>query len=118
MSRESQQTAWLRQLAVGQEHHRAGRLKEAERAYRDLLRHDHKNPAALQLLGILAAQSGRFTAAVDYFARALARAPNNGELHHNLAEVYRRTNDPERAYEAFQRAIALGVDYIEVYEST
>jgi tetratricopeptide (TPR) repeat protein len=34
-----------------------------------------------------------------------------------LAEAYRRTNDPDRAYEAFQRAISLGINFIEAYES-
>ena len=117
MRGEARQAAWMRQLAAGQEHHRAGRLKEAERAYRDVLRRDRENPAALQMLGIIAAQTGRFTTAIDYFSRALVRGPNNGELHYNLAEAYRRVNDSERAYESFERAIALGVNFIEAYES-
>jgi len=72
-------------LAAAQEHHRAGRLREAERLYRDILRRDAGNPQALQLLGVLAGQGGRFAEAAECFAKALLRAPDNAELHYTLA---------------------------------
>ncbi len=105
-----------KQLATAQAHHRAGRLREAEQLYRDVLRRDTGNPVALQLLGVLAGQTGRFDDAAGYFAKALARAPDNAELHYNLAEARRRTGDPEGAHEAFVRAIALGANFIEARE--
>ena len=103
-------------LAAAQDHHRAGRLREAERLYRDALRRDAGNPQALQLLGVLAGQSGRFAEAAECFAKALQRAPGNAELHYNLAEARRRIGDPEGAHAAFTQAIALGADFIEARE--
>ena len=103
-------------LSAAQQHLRAGRLREAEKLYRDILRRDGGHPQALQLLGVIAGQSGHFAEAADLFAKALLRAPENAELHYNLAEARHRIDDPAGAWEAFARAIALGADFIEARE--
>jgi Flp pilus assembly protein TadD len=52
-------------LAVGLQHHQAGRLAEAEACYRRVLaaHPDHADP--LHLLGIIAGQTGRHDLAVE-----------------------------------------------------
>ena len=45
------------QLAV--QHQRAGRLKEAEALYRQVLTREPRNAEALNTLGVLSAQTGR-----------------------------------------------------------
>ncbi|HUK09764.1 MAG TPA: tetratricopeptide repeat protein [Stellaceae bacterium] len=105
----------LRQLSVGREHHRAGRLREAERAYRDVLRRDRGNPVALSLLGVIAAQEGRHAAAADFLAKALARDTQNIELHHQLAAAYRQMGDYQRAYDAYRRAAALPERFLDAH---
>ena len=58
--------------------HRAGRLDEAEKLGREILRADPGSFPVLHLLGFIAAQRGRFDLAVTLLERAVAAAP--GEL--------------------------------------
>ena len=58
--------------------HRAGRLDEAEKLGREILRADPGAFPVLHLLGFIAAQRGRFDLAVTLLERAVAAAP--GEL--------------------------------------
>jgi len=105
----------LQTLAAGQEHHRAGRLAEAERAYRAVLRRDPGHPLPLQLLAILAADTGRHRDAAAFASRALLREPGNAALHHRLAEAYRALGDHGRAHQAYLKAIALRADFLEAH---
>ena len=60
------------QLQSGLSHHQAGRLAEAERIYRQILAQQPDHAEALNLLGVLAGQTGRLDAAVDLIHRAIA----------------------------------------------
>jgi len=104
------------QLANAQRHHSGGRLDEAQRLYLKVLRRDPHNIAALQLLGVIGGQKGRFAEAADWFRKAISYAPRNAELHYNFAQASRNLGDPEGAYGAFSRAIALGADFVEARE--
>lgn len=58
-------------LDIAMQHHRAGRLAQAEALYRKL---DGK-PEALHLLGLLYQQSGRHAEAIDALGRAIDKEP-------------------------------------------
>ncbi|MDE2184562.1 MAG: sulfotransferase [Alphaproteobacteria bacterium] len=58
--------------------HRQGRLNDAERLYHATLKASPSHSGALQQLGVVCAQTGRFEEAVAYFARAVAVAANPG----------------------------------------
>ncbi len=70
------------------DHHRHGRLAEAEAGYRNTLRLDPHNPDALHLLGVIVAGQGDAAQGVDLILRALARNPNSKEAHLNLANIH------------------------------
>src|SRR6185295_9726691 len=64
--------------------HRAGRVQEAERLYRDVLRQVPHHPPALHLLGAIAAQSGRTELAIQLMRRSVELSPKNAAYHSNL----------------------------------
>jgi len=99
------------QLAAAMEHHRAGRLAEAERLYRLVCAADAGNARALHLLGVVAHQLGRADAA-DLLARAVALAPDFAEAHNDRGVVLAAHGKLAAASAAFERAVALKPDYV------
>src|SRR5690606_24244216 len=63
------------ELALAAEHHREGRLEEAERIYRKVLRANPRNVDAIRLLGRAAVSAQRYADAERLFRRALRLAP-------------------------------------------
>jgi tetratricopeptide (TPR) repeat protein len=88
--------------------HRAGRLQDAERIYRQILAIDPNVPDALQLLGILTSQLGRHDAAVDLIRKAIALEPGAAVYHGNLGLALHKLDRLEEATASFQTAINLG----------
>ena len=62
-------------LDIAMEHHRAGRLAEAEAAYRQLLTADPRNPQVLHLLGMVVLQQGKPDQALPLLRSAAMIAP-------------------------------------------
>ena len=100
------------QLAAAMEHHRAGRLAEAERLYRLACAADPLNARAVHLLGVVAHQLGR-PDAVDLVARALALAPNVAEVHNDHGAILAAQGRFDEAAASFAQAVALKPDYVE-----
>jgi len=87
--------------------HRAGRLSEAEKLYRQVLVRQPSNANALQLLGVCYGQSGQPQKAVALISRALAIRPDVAEFHGNLGEFLRALGRIPQSIASFERAIAL-----------
>jgi protein O-GlcNAc transferase len=100
------------QLAAAMEHHRAGRLAEAERLYRLVCAADPVNARALHLLGIVAHQLGK-PDAVDIVGRARALAPNVAEVHNDHGALLAAQGRFGEAAASFGQAVALKPDYGE-----
>jgi predicted O-linked N-acetylglucosamine transferase (SPINDLY family) len=94
-------------LGAGLEHHRAGRLSEAERLYRAVLARDPDHSQAVFLLGMLATASGRLDDAVEMLTRATALAPGQAACHAELGEAYRRRGDVSAAIDSLLKAVAI-----------
>jgi tetratricopeptide (TPR) repeat protein len=92
-------------LAV--EHERAGRLAEAEKICRAIVDQYPSIPAAWNLLGMIAARSGRDELAVEHLMRAIAGDPNIAALYANLGELKKRMGHPDESLAAFQKAAEL-----------
>ncbi len=99
------------QIAV--HHHQAGRLPEAERIYRDILRRNPDHPIALNLLGVLAGQTGNNEAAIDLIAKSLSAQPDYADAHYNLGNVFHSEERLDEAVVHFQEALALRPGYTE-----
>jgi len=111
-----------RVVAAGIAHHRAGRLTEAEEAYRKVLDADPDNVDALYLLGAIAHAAGQHRQAIDCIGRAIACAeratparPPNPFAHSNLGEAYRATGQLSEAMACYRRALAIKPDYAEAH---
>ena len=115
-------------LARGRSHHRAGQLADAEKCYRDLLAIDPNHFDGLNLLGIVAQQTGRSDLAAGLIGKALAlhdqspTLPNTGTpgrskpavsrknlaaAHSNLSIVSTALGDLPTALKAIQRSLQL-----------
>ncbi len=97
-------------IHLGLDHHRAGRLAEAERAYREALAREPNHPGALHLLGVIAHQVGRNDLAEQLIRRAIDRAPIVPEFHNNLGEALRHAGKIDEAAGSYLRALALDPD--------
>lgn len=103
-----------RQFAAALEHHKAGRLAEAERLYRQVCAADVLHAAARHRLGVVAHQLGR-PDAVELFQRAIALQPNVAEVHNDFGIVLAARRQFAEAAASFARAVALKPDYVEAY---
>ena len=103
-----------RQFAAALEHHKAGRLAEAERLYRQVCAADPRHAAALHRLGVVAHQLGRPDAAA-LLQRAAALQPNVAEIHNDLGIVLAAQRQFAQAAASFARAVALKPDYAEAH---
>jgi Tfp pilus assembly protein PilF len=98
-------------------HFQAGRLIEAERAYRAALAIVPADPAVTHNLGVAVAAQGRHQAAVDYFDAALKRAPGLVSAHYNRAVALLQLGETQEAIKAFGRAAALEPEHYEAHRA-
>jgi tetratricopeptide (TPR) repeat protein len=90
--------------------HQSGRLQEAERLYREVVRDDPFDSDALHLLGVTAHQQGRNDEAADYIIQAITIRPMVAEFHNNLGSVLHAMSRSEEAVAAYEEAIRLAPD--------
>ena len=90
--------------------HRQGRLEDAEALYRQVLRRDPRQAAALHFLGVLSAQRRRYAEAADLIRAALERQPRYADAHNNLGNALAALGRWEAAASAYRRALVLAPD--------
>jgi len=95
-------------LAAGLDHHRAGRLAEAERHYRQILAADDRHADSLHLLGVIARQLGRHETAVALISQAISLRSDVAVYHNNLGNALRDHGRLEEAMRSFRRALTIG----------
>ncbi|HEX3996165.1 MAG TPA: tetratricopeptide repeat protein, partial [Acetobacteraceae bacterium] len=94
----------------GLQHHRSGRLDEAERLYADALTENPRDADALHLLGVLADARGARVRAVALIIEAL-KLRDAAQFHCNLSMVLGKLDRNEEAVAAASRALTLRSDY-------
>jgi len=97
--------------------HQRGQLGEAERLYRQVLSRHPDHPDALNLLGVLALQTGRNKESIDLIGRALARNDRVADFHNNIAEAYRRSGQLDAAAAHFAKAAELEPSFVEALQN-
>ena len=101
------------QLATALDQHRAGRLDDAEAAYREILATSPQHADALHLLGMLAHARGAQGQAIGLIGRAILVEPGAAEFHSNIAAVYLSMGQSEEAIAHARRAVALAPLHFE-----
>lgn len=104
-------------LAIAQEHHRAGRLREAERIYRLILEKQPRHPDALRLLGVVALQVGQYSTAIMLLEQAVSVHPDYAEAYSDLGLALQGQGRMEEACAAHQKALALKPEHPEAYNN-
>ncbi len=87
--------------------HRANELVRAEAEYRALLLDVPQHVNALQLLGALLLQMGRYFAACPVLQSAIVLDPGQANYYSNLGEAYRRQGSLDRARRHIETALKL-----------
>jgi len=99
------------------QHHRAGRLAEAESIYRQVLSVCPDEQNCLHLLGVIAYSRGQRDDAARLISRAIAVNPEGADFHNNLALVWIAQGKYEEAAAACRRALELKPDSPEMYNN-
>lgn len=89
------------------QHHQAGRLRDAEQLYRQVLNRQPKHADALHLLGVVAHQGGHHEVAVKLIRQATAVTPNAAPYFGNLGNAFKSLGQLDQAITAYRRSISL-----------
>ena len=96
-----------RLMALAAEHQKEGRVEEAERLYRRVLRDNPRNVDALRLLALLAVNADRPDDAELLLQQAIGIAPDFLLAILDLGRLYKEQDRYGEALECFDRAIAI-----------
>jgi Tfp pilus assembly protein PilF len=97
------------------DHHRSGRLTEADHVYRKILSIDPQHSDSLHLLGMIAFQMGRSEESVNLIEKAIEIKGNAASYHSNLGNVLQSQGKLSQAGACYQRALQLKPDSAEIY---
>jgi protein O-GlcNAc transferase len=84
-----------------------GLMDEAEKAFLAALDYNPRHAKALNNLGALKESQGRIAEAVTFYHRALELAPDNVETARNLAVIYQKLDETEKAGELLAKLCAM-----------
>lgn len=121
-SRDEAQTSLPRQpdaqashaVDAALEHHRAGRLPQAEAIYQQVLQTEPNHPDALGWLGVIAHQVGKHDIAVELISKAIGIRPH-ASMYFNLGNALQAQGKLDEAVANYQKALALNLDFAEVH---
>jgi predicted O-linked N-acetylglucosamine transferase (SPINDLY family) len=98
----------LRQLfEQGMAAHRAGLLDRAEKSYRQILRADAANFAALHMLGFLKAQQGKYDDAITLLNKAVRKNPTDAAALAHYAHALMAAQKFSQALAAYDRLLVM-----------
>jgi tetratricopeptide (TPR) repeat protein len=98
-------------------HHKAGRISEAERLYRQVLAVNPKHADALHLLGVISQQGGRNDVALDLIGKAIALNDRVADYHCNIGSAHCGLGRWEEGIAHYNRAIALDPRHALTYNN-
>ena len=90
--------------------HQQGKLADAERSYREILRQQPNHFGALHLLGVIAHRMRRMDRAIELIERAIALKPNYAMAYLDRGNVLLDLKRPADALASFDAAITLESD--------
>lgn len=95
--------------------HRAGRLREAEPLYRQVLEGNPQRTEAWHFLGVLEHQTGRQSDAIEHIRRAIALDGRQAPFYNHLGEALRAAGRGEEALASYRAAIELQPRFAEAH---
>ena len=107
--------AFAQAIAIAAGHQQNGRLADAEKVYRRVLKADPDQFDALQLLGLLLHQKGESETGAELVARAVSIDPTHPAVCNNLGEIYRKLGRFVEAQAAFDMALAADPNFADAH---
>jgi SAM-dependent methyltransferase/tetratricopeptide (TPR) repeat protein len=95
--------------AQAQRHFNLRDFASAQKLCKDVLSYAPAHVDSLNLMGLMAQESGRHAKAVKSFSKAIAADPDNAACHYNIGSSYEALNERDKAAAHFKEAIALGM---------
>ncbi|HEY8034957.1 MAG TPA: tetratricopeptide repeat protein [Methylobacter sp.] len=111
------QISLSQQLQLAISHHQAGRLPQAEDAYRQILSIIPEHPDGLHLSGVIAFQKGELDSAVELIDKAISANPEVADYYNNLGLALRAQGKPNAAIASYQQALLIRPDYAEAHNN-
>lgn len=102
-------------LAEAVRYHQAGRLKDAERLYRQILVMSPRNAFALHLLGVLAHQTGQSDVAIELIMQAVTQNSGVPAFHVSLGNARMAQGQSDEAIACYRRALSLQPNLAEAH---
>jgi tetratricopeptide (TPR) repeat protein/SAM-dependent methyltransferase len=97
--------------------HQQGDLAQAENLYRQILARVPDHLDCLNLLGVVAVQTGRSQLAVELIGKAILLNDKVADFHNNIGEAFRQLSDLDRAAAHFTRATDLEPTFLEAQQN-
>jgi protein O-GlcNAc transferase len=104
-------------LETALQHHKSGRLSEAEEIYRQILAVQPQHADALHLLGVIAYQVGKHDFAIEYIQRAIGLNGTDARYHSNLGHILKDQERLDEAVACCRRSLELDPDFAEAHNS-
>src|SRR5205823_14740802 len=101
----------LEALTIAIQHHRSGRLQQAEQLYRQILQVEPNHADVLHLLGVIAHQVGKYDVAAEYIGRAVGLKGNAESFHNDLGNALNCQGKLDAAISCYRRALELKPDF-------
>ncbi len=98
-------------------HQKAGRLTEAETAYRAILAISPGHVLATQNLGVTAATKGQVDTAIRLFDDVIAREPAYAPAHYNRAAALEKQGKTQESIKGFTRVCALEPGHYDAHRA-
>ncbi len=105
-----------RDLSTAIDHHRAGRLAQAEELYRQILEVSPEHQDALHLLGRLALDRGDAQTAIELITRSIKGNPDP-DCFFNLARAHQALHNTDDAIACYQKALSIKPDFAEAHNN-
>lgn len=102
-------------LKAAVDHHRVGRLAEADSAYRQLLTRNPKHFESLRLLGVLHRQMGNLKSSLDLLQKAVNLRTQSAEAHFELGLSYYEMKEMATAEASFRQSIEIRPNFPEAH---
>jgi Tfp pilus assembly protein PilF len=104
-------------LQTAVSHHRAGRLFEAQRLYRDILQFLPDHPVVNNSLGIALKGDGKSAEAEAVFRRLASVAPDYAPAHSNLGNILFEQGKLAEAEASYRKALAAKPDMVDALKN-
>ncbi|UCD75582.1 MAG: tetratricopeptide repeat protein [Phycisphaerales bacterium] len=104
-------TAIASQLVQASGKHQSGELAKAETIYRKILAREPKHGDALNLLGVLCGQTGRWDESLKLLRRAVGVRPEHPQSRYNLGNVLRQLGRNAEALAQYEAAVNAAAEY-------